>query len=774
MSQALPDVQWSTPLEVRFGDHRWVLPPGESAIIGRDAGASVVIPDRRVSRSHATVTSTARGWQFTDHSTNGSFSAGHRVRQLLITAPTIMVLGDADDGITMTLTPGSAPALEEPPRTHARLTGLHQLHAVRRTIGRAPENDLVVDDVLVSRRHAVLERTPRGWHVTDLGSANGTFINGRRVSEAPVTEGDLLGIGHALFQLSGEQLVEYVDRGDVDIEAVDLVVTRDGHRLLDGVAFHLPGRSLTAVLGPSGSGKSTLLGALTGARPADTGTVSYGGRDLYTDYDELRQRIGLVPQDDILHPQLRVSRALAHSARLRFPPDVPAAERNERVHAVLTELGLAERADQRIDSLSGGQRKRTSVALELLTRPSLLFLDEPTSGLDPGLDKQVMHSLRELADGGRTVVVVTHSVANLNVCDRLLILAPGGRVAYDGPPAHALGYFGVTDFAEVFLLLERERDRDWAARLRSADRSPPFPRPHVEENGTPGMRGRSRRLRLTLVQFWVLCRRTFEVIVADRTYLLFLAGLPVLLSGLAHAIPSPQGLSTATGDPAVAQLLLVIVVAGTLMGTAVSVREFVKERTVYQRERAIGLSRAAYLAAKLTVLGAISAAQAAVFAGLAQLRVQPPGDPVLLGSGRLEIAVAVIAVACSCMVLGLLISTAISNADRGMPVLVVSVMVQLVLSGGLFVVAGHPGLEQISWAVPFRWAYAMGTSTLDVGRLPGGVPDALWQHTAAQWVTDLLLLGAVTLVMVVLTALVLRRYDPPRRRAHRQVAGRAR
>jgi ABC-type transport system involved in multi-copper enzyme maturation permease subunit len=279
---------------------------------------------------------------------------------------------------------------------------------------------------------------------------------------------------------------------------------------------------------------------------------------------------------------------------------------------------------------------------------------------------------------------------------------------------------------------------------------------------------------LTLVQFWVLCRRTFEVIVADRTYLLFLAGLPVLLSGLAHAIPSPQGLSTATGDPAVAQLLLVIVVAGTLMGTAVSVREFVKERTVYQRERAIGLSRAAYLAAKLTVLGAISAAQAAVFAGLAQLRVQPPGDPVLLGSGRLEIAVAVIAVACSCMVLGLLISTAISNADRGMPVLVVSVMVQLVLSGGLFVVAGHPGLEQISWAVPFRWAYAMGTSTLDVGRLPGGVPDALWQHTAAQWVTDLLLLGAVTLVMVVLTALVLRRYDPPRRRAHRPVAGRAR
>jgi hypothetical protein len=274
------------------------------------------------------------------------------------------------------------------------------------------------------------------------------------------------------------------------------------------------------------------------------------------------------------------------------------------------------------------------------------------------------------------------------------------------------------------------------------------------------------------VQYRVLCRRTLDVILADRTYLLFLLALPVLLSALAHAIPSGHGLSTAAGDPAVTQLLLVIVVAGVLMGTAVSVREFVKERSVYQRERAIGLSRAAYLGAKITVLGAISALQAAVFTGLALLAVHPPDDPVIVGSGRLEIGLAVVAVACSSMVLGLLISTAISNADRGMPVLVMSVMVQLVLSGALFVVAGRPGLEQVSWAVPFRWAYAMGTSTLDAAPLPGGVADPLWRHTAGQWLTDLLLLAALTAVMVVLVALALRRYDPPRRRMQRQAADR--
>jgi ABC transport system ATP-binding/permease protein len=804
----LTNVQRSAPLEVRLGDRRWVLSPGESATIGRDAASSVVVAGPRVSRSHATVGWTARGWQFTDHSANGSYSDGHRVKELVITAPTVVVLGDRDGGISMSLTPRPAHAVRpipatvrvphdparphdpgklhdsgqphdpgrppdpNSPRTHAASTALHQLRTARRTIGRAVDNDLVVADVLVSRHHAELERTPLDWQVRDLGSANGTFVNGRLVTEAALTEGDLLGIGHTLFELSGEQLVEYVDRGDVDVEAVDLVVTRDGRRLLDDVAFHLPGRNLTAVLGPSGSGKSTLLGALTGARPADSGTVCYGGRDLYADYDELRQRIGLVPQDDILHPQLTVSRALSHAARLRFPPDVPAAEREQRIGEVLDELGLAERAGQRIDTLSGGQRKRTSVALELLTRPSLLFLDEPTSGLDPGLDKQVMQSLRELADAGRTVVVVTHSVANLNVCDRLLILAPGGRVAYDGPPAEALGYFRVTDFAEVFLLLEREKAEDWTARLRSSEVSRPVPHPRVEGARMPGPAAPSSRIRLALVQYRVLCRRTLDVIAADRTYLAFLVALPVLLSGLAHAIPSDDGLSTARGAPGATQLLLVIVMSGALMGTAVSVREFVKERTVYQRERAIGLSRAAYLAAKLTVLGAIAAVQAAVFAGLAQVGVEPPPDPVLVGSGQLEIALAVIAVACSCMVLGLLISTAISNADRGMPLLVMSVMVQLVLSGALFVVAGRPLLAQVSWAVPFRWAYAMGMVTLDVSRLPGGVRDALWQHTARQWVTDLLLLGAVTLAMVVLVALVLRRYDPPRRRAARPVTDR--
>ncbi|NMI00734.1 ATP-binding cassette domain-containing protein [Pseudonocardia sp. K10HN5] len=551
--------------------------------------------------------------------------------------------------------------------------------------------------------------------------------------------------------------------GGVDIEARDLVVVRDGRRLLDSVGFRLQGRGLLAVLGPSGSGKSTLLKALAGTQPADSGGVRYGGQDFYGNYDELRRRIGLVPQDDILHPQLTVHRALSHAARLRFPPDVPAAARERRICEVLDELGLTAHAQQRIDTLSGGQRKRTSAALELLTRPSLLFLDEPTSGLDPGLDKQVMHNLRTLADGGRTVVVVTHSVLNLDVCDRLLILAPGGRLAYDGPPDRALDHFGVADFAEVFLLLENEPSVDWSdsfratVRPRTADAELSRAEPPSRARPAPGSAS-------ALTQFRVLSRRTVDVILADRAYLLFLALLPVTLSVLARAVPSPDGLSTHAGNYKTVQFLLVLIVSGALMGTASSIRELVKERSIYQRERAVGLSRGAYLAAKLTVLGVLAAVQATIFAALATVGRTGPDGPVLLGSGTLEVGIAVVAVAGASMVLGLAISAAISNSDRGMPLLVLLVMLQFVLCGGLFPIDGRVGLQQLAWLVPARWAFAMGAITIDVGHVPTWSTDRLWQHDATTWVADAVVLGGFTMALIVLVGVLLRRCDPLRRR----------
>jgi ABC-type multidrug transport system ATPase subunit/pSer/pThr/pTyr-binding forkhead associated (FHA) protein len=769
MSDETSSVPEPASLEVTVGTRRWLVPPGRSITIGRDTGVDVYVADRRVSRQHAVVTPTPDGWLLTDHSRNGLFVNGQRVDRLPIVKPIVLVLGEADGGPSVSLAPtgerSASTKSDEPRPTHARQSTMHSVSAARMRIGRLPDNDIVLDDLLVSRRHAMLHRGDDGWRITDLGSANGTYLNGQPVADAAVAEGDVIGVGHALLRLTCDRLVEYVDTGDVDFEALDLVVVVGGKKLIDRVSFSLPERSLLAVIGPSGAGKSTLLKALTGFRPADTGDVRYGGRDLYANYGELRQRIGLVPQDDILHPQLKVRRALSYAAQLRFPTDVAAAERDQRITEVLDELGLTAQATQRIDSLSGGQRKRTSVALELLTRPSLLFLDEPTSGLDPGLDKSVMQTLRALADDGRTVVVVTHSVANLDQCDRLLILAPGGHVAYFGPPRQALDYFAVADFAEVFLQLD-DGKVDWSARFRASElyeRSIPTGEAHSSRTPDPPAIGRRQQSALT--QFAILCRRTLEVIIADRQYAIFLAVLPLLLSGLARAVPSPTGLSTASEALEPQQLLLVLIIGGALMGAGVSIRELVKEREIYRRERAMGLSLTAYLGSKLAVLGLVTGVQAAVFAVLSMLGRRPPDGAARLGWASLEVVLAIVAAALASMVIGLAISAAIDNADRGMPLLVLLVMLQLIMSGGLVSLPGHAVLEQMSWVLPSRWAFAMGAATTDMGRIPPPANDWLWKHQASSWDFDAAVLGAMTLVLVGVTAVLLRRLDPVRRRS---------
>ncbi|GAA4840741.1 hypothetical protein GCM10023201_33550 [Actinomycetospora corticicola] len=653
---------------------------------------------------------------------------------------------------------------------------MHDVRArtARISIGRDERNDVVVEDLLASRRHAELLRRGDRWLLVDLGSANGTFVNGRRVRTRAIGPGDVVAIGHVLLHLEDDRLVERLDVGSVGFRAAGLTVrTGVGVPLLDDVGFSLAPRSLLAVVGPSGAGKSTLLRALTGFRPADEGRVEYAGRDLYADYEELRARIGLVPQDDILHPQLTVRRALDYAAELRFPADVSRMERARRVAEVIAELDLVEQAGRTIRSLSGGQRKRTSVALELLTRPSLLFLDEPTSGLDPGLDKSVMRTLRGLADDGRTVVVVTHSVANLDQCDRLLLLAPGGKVAYFGPPAEAPTHFGCTDLADVFLALQERPHDDWSGRFRRSrlwaqyvwSGEYPLPSRPTAVPAVPAAALSPAR------QVSVLCRRYLAVIAADRQYLAFTAVLPLVLSLLAHALPGDSGLSIARQMQGVRgapnTVWLVLVVGATLMGTAAAIRELVKEREIYRRERAIGLTRGAYLISKLVVLGTIVGLQAVVLGVVGTAGRPAPDAAVLLGSSTTEVVIALVAVSVASVTLGLLASALIDNADRGMPLLVLLAMLQFVLSGALVQIGDRPVLAELAWLVPARWGFAAGAATIG---LPTGPDtfypsvDPLWEHTTGAWLLDLTMLGVLTAGCVIGTWRLLCRLDPIRRR----------
>ncbi|MGQ5634663.1 MULTISPECIES: FHA domain-containing protein [unclassified Streptomyces] len=752
-----------------------VMSPGHDYHVGRDPLSDIVLDDARVSWHHAVLRCDRDRWTLKDqHSTNGTYADGHRVDEWGVHPGSVIRFGNPTDGPRAVLTGGPPPAPGRPSAvsqplltgTFRRPSSVRPLPVRSARIGRAADNDLVVDDLVVSRRHAELRAHPDGtYEIVDLGSHNGTYLNGRPVTRAPVRPGDVVGIGHFAFSLVGDELQEYVDTGEISLDVQDLTVAVDGGRkvLLDHVSFPVPQKCLLGVVGPSGAGKSTLLNALTGQRPADRGTVLYDGRDLYRDYAELRQRIGLVPQDDILHPQLTVRAALSYAAELRFPEDTARTERRARVDEVVRELGLEQRADQPVHSLSGGQRKRVSVALELLTKPSLLFLDEPTSGLDPGMDRSVMHMLRGLADDGRTVIVVTHSVLSLGVCDRLLVLAPGGKVAYYGPPEDALAFFGFEQWPEAFEAFDRDPERDWAREYRES----PFHRHYVTEATTqphhpgpaPVTPAPPPHPRGWGAQLGTLIRRYAAVLAADRTFLAVMIALPFVMGAMARALAGGR-----LGRDTAMNALLILCVGAVLTGAANAVRELVKERVVYRRERAVGLPRSAYLLSKVVVLGTVSVVQAVVLTLVALLGVDlnSPGGRGVLLPPLAEIALAVALLAFTAMMLGLLVSALVRKEEVTMPLLVLLAIVQVVFCGALLKLHGVPGLEQLSWLVPSRWALGAMAGTVGLsGTVPGKLTaDPLLRHSTGVWLLDLAMLVVLSVLYGLVVARLLRRQEP--------------
>ncbi|MET9640962.1 FHA domain-containing protein [Streptomyces virginiae] len=665
-------------------------------------------------------------------------------------------------------------------------TTFHQLslgHVMR--IGRALENELVVSDLQVSRHHAEFHSMPGGrFEIRDLGSHNGTYVNGQPLAKSGTQllgPNDIVGVGHSTFRIVGDRLEEFVDTGEVSFSARHLTVTVDGGKqILKDVTFGVPEKSLIGVIGPSGSGKSTLLKALTGYRPADQGDVLYDNRNLYKQFAELRQRIGLVPQDDILHKELRVNTALKYAAKLRFPGDTAESERAARIDEVLRELKLDIHKDKKITALSGGQRKRVSVALELLTKPSLIFLDEPTSGLDPGMDRDVMQLLRGLADDGRTVLVVTHSVAELSLCDKLLVMAPGGSVAYFGPPDEALNFFGYSTWADVFSAFENYRDYDWAGRwkgsqhyqLYAAELDAVAPQPVVMP---PAQQMRPTKPQGWGSQLWTLIRRYVSVIASDKGFMGLMLILPAVLGVVSTVIPATFGLAPPTppsrfnGDAGT--IMLILAVGMCFSGAANSVRELIKERVIYERERATGLSRSAYLMSKVIVLGIITAIQGVIICAIGFAPRDLPAEGLLMPPA-VELCVSVIALGFTSMMFGLVISSLVKTAEKTMPLLVMFAIVQVVFTGILFQVYDSPGLEQFAWLMPSRWAVAAAGTTLNLGKLmppwdqdnPTNT-DPLWDATVGQWSLNIIILLAIGIACGFLVQRLLRRHEPEVMRA---------
>jgi ABC transport system ATP-binding/permease protein len=626
------------------------------------------------------------------------------------------------------------------------------------TIGRAADNDIVVSDVLASREHASLMLTPVGTEIRD-SSINGTFVNGTRVGSAILADGDVVTIGNADLVFSNGTLVPRSEvamrTGGLEVNDVSYTVD-NGKQLLEDISLIARPGTLTAVIGGSGAGKSTLARLIAGYARPSSGSVTFEGHDIHTEYASMRSRIGMVPQDDVVHHQLTVNQALGYAAELRLPPDTSKADRARRVAQVLQELELTKHAETRVDKLSGGQRKRASVALELLTGPSLLILDEPTSGLDPALDHQVMMMLRELADAGRVVIVVTHMLSYLDMCDQLLLVAPGGRTAFYGPPDEIGDAMGTTNWAKIFTKVgadpeeanrrfrDQNRDRDQGQRKQLVATDAPA------ELGKP-VHTSVRR------QISTVARRQVRLVIADRAYFIFLALLPFVLGALSLTVPGHSGFAipaphAGTPDESV-QILNLLLPSAAFMGTALTIRDLVGERPIFQREQAVGLSTSAYLLAKIAVYCGFAVVQSAITTAIVVAgKSAPTRGAILIGHGNLGATVELfLAVAATCVasaILGLLFSSLVRSSDQIMPLFVVSVMAQLVLCGGMVPVTARIGLDQLSFVTPARWGYAAAASTVDVRTLmPGpGLPhDRFWEHTRKIWLIDMGMLVALSL-----------------------------
>lgn len=435
--------------------------------IGRDANNDITIADPIISALHAQIVHEGTDWFFLhphpsrDKTLNGLWYQGQHIRgdqafRKQLTNGDIFRIGD-EHGTLITLLYSNGAAI--PSEMPLQMRPI-PLNGERLTLGRTPDNTVVLNHAQVSGHHAVLEKVEEGYRVIDTNSTNHVYVNGQPVNSQLLHTSDELRIGPYRLIYTGTELKEYDESSHIRIDALHLNKVSGNHViLLHDISLAIPPRSFVALVGGSGAGKSTLMDALNGLRPAQEGAVFYNNVDYYRASAAFSTQLGYVPQDDIVHRDLTVERALYYAARLRLPSDFTKEQIRWRIDEVLEDVEITDRRKLLVSKLSGGQRKRVSIALELLANPGIFFLDEPTSGLDPGLDRKMMMLLRHLADRGRTIILVTHATNNINTCDLVCFLAQGGRLAYFGPPNEAKTFFEKVDFAEIYSTLEPTREQ---------------------------------------------------------------------------------------------------------------------------------------------------------------------------------------------------------------------------------------------------------------------------------------------------------------------------
>ena len=497
----------------------------------------------------------------------------------------------------------------------------------------------------------------------------------------------------------------------IDVDGLSRRI-RAGRRevtLLDAVSFTIAAGEMVAIVGPSGAGKTTLLKTMAGIAPATAGEVRFDGVDVHANAGAFRSVLGYVPQDDIIHADLPLGRTLRYAARLRLPSSTNSADVHAAVADALDAVGLTDQADIRVGALSGGQRKRASIAVELLTDPHVFFLDEPTSGLDPLTSAELITRLRHLADRSASVVFTTHSVDDLAMCDRIVFMARGGRVGFVGTIDEALEWFEVGSVPALYALLaDPERIADMAG--ESVTEVLP-----LEATGDVIR----RPVAGALTQWGVLTQRTLEILARNRLTLAILLGSPALVVAMFAVLFRPGAFDV--DDPSPSSMVMVgfwVVFAAFFFGLTYGLLQIVTERSILRRERLVGLRPGAYLASKVTILGPflmlVIVAMLAVLRLFDRLPARPVATYASIGTGLVLCAIAALG-------LGLLTSAIVSTPAQATLALPMLCFPAVLFSGAILPVhvmaSAGAGL---SMAIPSRWAFEAIGHDLGARRILAG------------------------------------------------------
>ncbi|MBI1881221.1 MAG: FHA domain-containing protein [Chloroflexi bacterium] len=743
--------------------------------LGRRGSNMIQVMSPIVSGEHAKIELTPRGHTITDlHSTNGTYVNGKGLtpgQPHPLTSNDIIRFSDGlgNSASLIYIAPSAFGDVQQA----AIAARVFNLQSPISYIGRNPSAAIPLDHPAVSWNHArLVRRDDQRYTIQDMSSNNGTFLNGTQLrDERPLERGDVVQIGpfNLVYQGAGA-FAPYSAERNFRLEAVNLEKMVFAANLLGwpdkskpltilcNLNLVINPREFVALVGGSGAGKSTLLKALSGLSRASSGTVLVNGDNLYANFNLYRNLMGYVPQDDIIHQNIEVASALRYAARLRLP-DASAAEIKQRIDEVLAKVGMTAQARTMVRDLSGGQRKRVSIAAELLAEPWIFFLDEPTSGLDPGLEKLMMDTLRQLADEGRTIVLVTHATRNItNNCDQVAFMARGGELAYYGPPDQVTTFFNVNNLADVYTRLAQgfKPDHDpivpveikaeyeaygarparsevpagslWAEHYRQS----PIYRTYIANRQTGEMarpmttaiKAAGGGLTDQLKQFGVLAQRYLDLIRHDKISLwVLLAVMPLigifllLISDgaalVGHTAEEITAMLQAEGAYNIAyqaqELLFIMALSANLLGVFAASFEIIKEEAIYRRERMINLRIPPYFASKFVVLGAFMLVQCLLLLIVLAFKIKYPGAGAILWALP-EYYFTLVFTALASVALGLFISALASSRDSVIYLVLITLFLQIVFSGAIFELG--PVARPLSYLTITRWSLeALGAST---------------------------------------------------------------